>query len=70
MVKRQSLIISSLCGCLVVMLGMRTTALAVWPPSTAFQEDKTSIVYGFIVIAFVIGIALGVWVQRSLHEHK
>src|ERR1700690_2732767 len=64
MVKRQGLNIASLCGCLVLMLGMRTQALAVWPPSTAFQEQPTSLVYGFVVIVFVVGIAIGVYVQK------
>ena len=70
MVKRQGLNIVSLCECLVLMMTMRTTAFAVWPPSTSFQEQPTSVVYGFIILALIVGIALGVWVQKSLREHK
>jgi len=70
MAKRQGLILLFLAECLALVLGVGGPALAVWPPSTAFQEEGTSALYGFIVIAFVIGIVIGIWAQRNHHEHK
>ena len=70
MVKRQGLTNRILAECLVLVLGMGTQALAVWPPSTAFKEESSSALYGFIVVAFVIGIVLGALAQRNRHEHK
>jgi len=57
-------------GCLVLMVGMGTQALAVWPPSTAFQEEAAPILYRVIVIAFVVGLIVGVWSMRKRNEHK
>jgi len=68
-IKQQRLIIHGT-ECLALVFGLRTQALAVWPPSTAFEEQTTSILYGFVVIAFIIGIVLGIWSQRDHHEHK
>jgi len=54
----------------VIVLGMSAQALAVWPPSTALQGNIPTTLSGSIVLAFVIGIAIGIWTQRNHDEHK
>ena len=62
-------ILKSLCKAAWIF-ALPARVLAVWPPSTAFQEEHTPVVYGLIVIVFVVGIVLGIWVQKNLNEHK
>jgi len=63
-------LLSAVLGYLALVMVMSANAFAVWPPSTAFQQDIQPTLFGYIVVALVIGIAIGVWSQRSRHEHK
>ena len=55
---------------LLLSLSVAENVLAVWPPSTAFGEKTPVTIYSYILIAFVTGVAVGIWAKRNHNEHK
>ena len=41
-------------------------ALAVWPPSTAFEERSSNVIFGVIVLVFAVGVIIGLYMQKKM----
>jgi hypothetical protein len=57
-------------GGLFLALPIADNVYAVWPPSTSFGQKAPDFLYGYILIAFIIGVAVGIWAKGNRDEHK